>query len=166
MDPIEMLMADHREVEGLFSEFERLAETAPEAAMELATQIVTLLEVHTRLEEDLFYPAYRQVAESPRQVLESIEEHHVAKGLMRELKALTQDDERFLPKMAVLREIVDYHVLEEEQELMPRAQRAMRPQQLQELAMQLLDARERLQRQALNLNVTMVREFPVEQPRE
>ncbi|MNS36391.1 DNA nickase [compost metagenome] len=166
MDPIELLMADHREVETLFDQFEAVVEASPERAMAIADQIFSALTVHAEVEEKLVYPALKDALDEPLDVLAAIEEHHVAKLLVKELKAMTLDDERFEAKLLVLEEMVRNHVEEEERELLPLAKALLPREVYTELGLQIADTQDRLRRQALNLNVSMVREYPVEQPKQ
>ncbi|HVQ24831.1 MAG TPA: hypothetical protein VMV01_06630, partial [Planctomycetota bacterium] len=53
------------------------------------------------------------------QVLEALEEHHVAKTTLAELDKMKVDDERYEAKMTVLRESVEHHVAEEEGSMFP-----------------------------------------------
>jgi hypothetical protein len=56
---IEALKQDHRRVEGLFSEFE--SATEDKRKQELVAMICAELNIHTRLEEEIFYrPAARR----------------------------------------------------------------------------------------------------------
>ena len=84
------------------------------------------LDLHTRLEEHFFYPAFRAAAGSKRaeeMVLEAYEEHHVVKLVLAELPRVNPDDERFEAKMTVLAELVEHHVEEEEKEMFKLAQK-------------------------------------------
>src|SRR5437868_5241050 len=56
-DAVQMLKADHKQVKQLF---ERFHSAPPEERSNIAGQLFTELEVHTKLEEELFYPAVRE----------------------------------------------------------------------------------------------------------
>lgn len=165
-DPVALLMADHREVEMLFAEFERRAEAGTIAIRDVLDQIVTALTVHAELEETLLYPALKDALDEPLAVLEAVEEHHVVKILLREIQGVAVDDERLDAKMHVLKEAVRHHVEEEEQELLPLVPSLLSKAERHELGVELLETRNRLMNEAGPLRVTMVREFPVEQPKE
>ena len=55
-DAVRLLKADHREVEGLFGEFQRTR--SDERREEVAAQICQALRAHTTIEEEIFYPAF------------------------------------------------------------------------------------------------------------
>ncbi len=57
MNAVKALKDDHEEVKGLFREFDSAGEKALKTKLKLAREIITELEVHTDLEEEIFYPA-------------------------------------------------------------------------------------------------------------
>ena len=59
---IELLKADHREVEGLFKEFEKLEKDGGEAVEPVIATACTELEIHDKIEMEIFYPAVREQA--------------------------------------------------------------------------------------------------------
>ena len=124
----EMLRKDHLKVKALFREYEELGDRAHKSKQRLAEQIFAELEIHTRLEEEVFYPAAREADEEElgEVVAEGFEEHHVADVLIAEIRALQPDDERFDAKMKVLSENIEHHIEEEETEMLPGAERALR----------------------------------------
>jgi hemerythrin superfamily protein len=134
MDAIKLLKQDHREVEALFKRFEKAGEKAVKQKQQIAHQVIKLLSIHASVEEELLYPAARELSEElEEQVLESLEEHHVAKATLAELDKMKADDERFHAKMTVLIENIRHHVKEEEQELFPMLRKLMSNAQLEAL---------------------------------
>ena len=129
-DAVEMLKADHEKVRGLFRQFFETGERAIKTRQKLADHIFHEIEVHARLEEEVFYPAVRAVADEQGEdvVAESVEEHHVVELLLGELKALSPEDEQFEPKMKVLFENVDHHIEEEETVMLPDARKKLKSQ--------------------------------------
>ncbi len=125
MDAIKQLKEDHDKVKDLFRQFERAR--SADKKKQLADEIMMELEVHSTIEEEIFYPAVRERGGSDQQevVAESIEEHHVVDMLMKEIKELDPSDERFEAKMTVLIENVEHHIEEEEQEMLPDAKKKL-----------------------------------------
>lgn len=123
MDPLQLLKKQHREVEGLFKKALK-AEGASERK-HLMQQIAHDLELHTKIEEDVFYPAIRAIEakKAEEMVLEAYEEHHVVKLVLKELPGVDPEDERFHAKMTVLKELVKHHVEEEEKEMFKLAKK-------------------------------------------
>ena len=139
MDAIKVLTADHDEVRGLFAQFREAKEAEDSDRMqELQKQIFSELETHTRIEEDIFYPAVRDLRddELTETVAEGLQEHHVVKVLMREIEDVS-GDETFESKMTVLIENVEHHAEEEEQELFPDLREKMDEARRQELGAEL-----------------------------
>ena len=118
-DVFEMLKADHRHVQNLFTKFE---DADKRARASIADETLTALEVHAALEEELVYPAVAEVIDDEELVNEAKEEHHVAKVLIKELRKMDAEDEGFSTKFKVLGELVGHHIEEEEGEMFPQAQ--------------------------------------------
>jgi hypothetical protein len=111
-DAIALLKADHRKVEGLFASFEAAKGDGKKKA--LAEQICLELTVHTKIEEDIFYPACEGAVEEDL-LKEAYVEHDGAKVLIAEIEAGGPDDEFYDAKVKVLSEMIEHHVGEEEQ---------------------------------------------------
>lgn len=134
MDAIKLLKEDHRQVEALFKRFEKSGEKAVKQKQAIAYQVVKMLSQHASVEEELLYPAARELSKDlEEQVLEALEEHHVAKATLAEIDKMSADDERFDAKMTVLMENIRHHVKEEEQELFPMLRKLMSTAQLEAL---------------------------------
>jgi len=127
MDALTLLTADHNRVRGLFTRFQAAHEADDQAtAVQLATKIFDELEVHTTIEETVFYPAITDVTDEVHElVVEGEEEHKVAKDLMTEVRALPPEDEHWAAKMKVLIESVEHHAEEEETEMFPQLRSAL-----------------------------------------
>jgi hemerythrin superfamily protein len=126
MDALELLTADHNRVRGLFSRFKEADEKDHDAeAAELAGKIVEELEVHTTIEEEIFYPAVHDESEEIGELVdEGLQEHHVAKTLIEELGSLDAGSDEWTAKMKVLIENVEHHAKEEEEEMFPKVRSA------------------------------------------
>jgi hemerythrin superfamily protein len=128
MNAIELLTQDHKVVKALFRKFEKAKK--PETQLEIAQQVFTELAAHTAIEEEIFYPAYKEAAkqEGEELVAESLEEHHVVKMLIEEMQALDPSDEAWEAKFTVLTENVEHHAEEEEKEMFPDAKKRLAKQ--------------------------------------
>ena len=112
-DAISLLKADHRQVEGWFSSFEKTRSEARK--QQLASKICSALKVHTRIEEEIFYPAFLEQAQEEDIHHEAVVEHAGAKKLIAEIEGATPTDEYYDAKVTVLSEMIKHHVKEEEQ---------------------------------------------------
>src|SRR5688500_1812080 len=106
-DAITLLKKDHKLVQGLFKQFEKLhkKDGSDSEKQEVANQILKELTAHAFVEETIFYPMVRDsVEETDDIILESYEEHHLAKMSLTELEKMDPTDERFDAKVMVLKE--------------------------------------------------------------
>ena len=112
-DAISLLKADHRQVEGWFSEFQKSKSAAKK--QQLASRICEALIVHTTIEEEIFYPAFLEATEDKDIHHEAIVEHDGAKKLIEQIQAMSPEGDYFDAKVTVLSEMIKHHVKEEEQ---------------------------------------------------
>jgi hemerythrin superfamily protein len=122
-DALQLLMAEHREVKALFQQYQKLADAGGrgDERMLLASQICVALTVHTQMEEELLYPAAREVLTRDEDIVdEAYVEHAGAKSLIAQIKTMTSDQPLFDAKVKVLGEYIDHHVKEEESEFFPK----------------------------------------------
>jgi hemerythrin superfamily protein len=114
MNAIEFLTFQHEQVSKLFDDFESTNEKA------IADRIFKELEIHTQLEEQIFYPAVQAIDNDL--VVESIADHDMVKDIIEELRDLDIDDEEFQDKFQELRASVEDHVAVEETEMFPEVE--------------------------------------------
>ena len=132
-DAIVLLKEDHKKVQQLFKRFEGLGPNASKTKKEVVDKIVEELSLHSGIEEQIFYPAAREVLEDDSMVLEDLEEHHIMKWTLSELHGMRPEDERFDAKVRVLTELVRHHIQEEEQDLFPTLRQLLGRKRLQEI---------------------------------
>jgi hemerythrin superfamily protein len=137
MKATDLLKKQHRQVEKLFKEVEKTED--PKQRRKLMEQIAADLKMHTQIEEEIFYPAVREVgtAKAEEMIDEAFEEHHVVDLVLAELPQVDPEDERFAAKMTVLSELVKHHVEEEEEEMFPMAEKKLGAERIKELGQQL-----------------------------
>ncbi len=111
-DAIKLLKADHRQVEGWFSQFKKAKKA--DRKKDLADRICNALKMHTAIEEEIFYPAFLAATEDTEIHHEAEVEHAGAKRLIAEIEGMGPDDEYYDAKMKVLSEMIKHHVKEEE----------------------------------------------------
>lgn len=139
-DALQILRDDHKRVKELFREFE--ATDNRQAQKRLVDTALIELEVHTTLEEELFYPVLRQEGEAEL-MDEAEEEHHVAELLIDELRRVRQIDSKAKAKFMVLAESVKHHIDEEESEVLPKAAE-VGPERLQQIGQQMEQRKQQL----------------------
>lgn len=131
LDAIDLLVAQHREVDALFAAYQEAGESAFRTKEKIYETIAAKLRLHAELEETHFYPAAARVIAD--QVREGEEEHAVFKDLLDKIDELAAEDETFDAKVTVLRELVHHHVGEEERDLFPVCKSKLSSERLKEL---------------------------------
>ena len=101
-DAIELLKKDHAQVKKAFKQFERAKYKDPNALREFVATICNDLRIHTRLEEEIFYPAVRAKLKDDDLMNEALIEHNSAKTLIADIARLGGDDPMFKPSVTVL----------------------------------------------------------------
>jgi hypothetical protein len=134
MDAFELLNDDHKKVAQLF---DKLEAASGKAKLNLFEEIKGELELHTHIEETIFYPALEKPRETHDLTLEAYEEHKMVKRLLSELTGATSANEEWEAKATVLRENVEHHVDEEENELFDKANDALSDEQIESLGDQM-----------------------------
>ena len=118
------LRQDHKKVQSLFKKFDQAK--GIEAKRRFAMQAISELEVHARVEEEIFYPAVKRAIDETELVDEAEQEHQEAKSLISKLKEMkgqnNGEGEDFKSKFSELQEAIQHHVEEEEGEMFPKVE--------------------------------------------
>jgi hemerythrin-like domain-containing protein len=141
MDAISLLKQDHQKVRQLLK---RLTSNGTE---ELLEQVEAELKVHTQIEEEIFYPAFKDSIRSEKDAhiyYEALEEHHVVDLVLPEIKSSSEGSDQFEAKAKVLKDLVEHHAEEEESQMFPKARKAMGAARLRELGEELRERKEEL----------------------
>jgi len=145
MDAFNLLKADHQKVAELFDQLEA---ADGKAKLQVFEQIRMELELHAHIEEKIFYPALEKPRETHDLTLEAYEEHDVVKKLLRQLSRAKSANDEWEAQAKVLRENVEHHVEEEENELFPKAESALGEERIEALGEELAAEKNRKQRTA------------------
>lgn len=121
-DAIDMLIEDHERVKELFKSFKELEDSQDPALIDIVSTACLELMVHSKLEEEIFYPAVRKVAteELDKLLAEADVEHESIDLLVEKLATVQLDEEMYKANFTVVREYVEHHVKEEEDEMFPK----------------------------------------------
>ena len=125
-DAIDFLLEDHRRVDKLFRDFESVNRDDPDVVQELVEITCMELQIHSILEEEIFYPAVRsQLEDDDREhqdrLNEAEVEHETVDDMVAKLQELESDDAMYAAYFRVLSEYVRHHVQQEETDLFPLA---------------------------------------------
>lgn len=137
----DLLRADHEAVAALFEQYRDAMDTASDGRGPIAQQICIQLEMHTDIEEGIFYPAVRQEADDL--VEESLREHADISECVGLLRDMRPEDADFDSTMLRMMELVEAHVAMEEDELFPPVEERM-PATLERMAADILQRKEEL----------------------
>jgi hemerythrin superfamily protein len=146
MDAIQLLKADHRQVEEWFEEFEK--SRSDDKKEKLAHKICTALTVHTQIEEEIFYPAYLDATGDDEMHDEAHVEHDGAKKLIAEIEMGKPGENMWEAKVSVLSEMIKHHVHEEEMRDGMFAKAKKSSMDLDEIGMQLAARKKELMKDA------------------
>jgi hemerythrin superfamily protein len=125
-DAIDLLKQDHRRVESLFKEFEKAHKSDEQAAAdEIIDTACAELQIHDKLETEIFYPAVHQQAEEEQEELldEAEVEHTTVRDLIQKIMDMGAGAEKRDAHFTVLMEYVKHHVKEEEKEMFPKVKK-------------------------------------------
>jgi hypothetical protein len=144
---IEVLRADHERLRQLLPMLADEA-IASDKRRELLDEVEQAIKIHSLIEEEIFYPVYKEAANSKDAVdmyFESLEEHHVVDMLLPELKPLDASSDAFRAKAKVLRELFEHHAKEEEEDMFRKAAEMISAATMQEIG-------DRMQRRKIELD--------------
>lgn len=139
-DALELLKRDHRNVEGMFYQYEQAQD--PDERTRIAHEVVNELAVHGEIEELRFYPRMREVLPNGDKLAdEAISEHLEAKQVLNEIDSMTAHDDGFHERMTQLMADIRHHVEEEETEMLPAIRRQLSAEELADLGEKMESAR-------------------------
>lgn len=137
MDAIALLKSDHQALRALLEQLEKSTPRGAKTRKELLTKIEANLKAHTSIEEEIFYPAFKDAgkkSDDDKMYFEALEEHRAAGDLV--LPDLLDTDpvsDKFGGRAKVLKELVEHHADEEEKEMFPRAKKLLTKEELADL---------------------------------
>jgi hemerythrin superfamily protein len=122
-DAIDQLVADHQKVKGLFSQFENMkAGVSAEERGALVQKIRDELTVHETVENDVFFPAVREVLRSKDALQEATVEQEDAGDAIHALGELTPSEPGYEEKVNQLGSKIAAHAADEEKDVFPKVQ--------------------------------------------
>ena len=118
-----LIRMDHSHVMMAFHRYQ--ADTGPARKRALADHVCMALEVHAQLEEEIFYPAMREIATGASVVAKSVPEHDEMRRLIARVREVEPGDDAFDSVFMELMRDVIHHVADEETVLLPAAERLL-----------------------------------------
>ena len=117
-----MIRMDHAHVLTTFHQYQ--VDTPPRVKKGLVDAVCVALEIHAQLEEEIFYPALRAIAETET-VKKSVPEHDQMRRLITQLRNLDPIHATYDETFFELMNTVMHHVADEETLLLPAAERVL-----------------------------------------
>ena len=144
MDALSLLKEDHDKVKKLMKELDSTTERGVKTREELFATVREELTVHETIEEEIFYPALKAHPKTKDIALEGYEEHHVVDMVMAEIEGLPFDDEKWGAKFKVMKENIEHHIEEEEDQMFKQARQVFEEEELKALGEQMTARKEQL----------------------
>jgi hemerythrin superfamily protein len=121
----DVIRADHEKARAMLKELCGVPETDGERRKLLFADLKAELMVHQHVEEAVFYDRLKDIQATRPDALEAINEHHIVDTLLEELDDMAKDNDRWTAKLGVLRELVEHHMEEEEDEFFAHAKKVV-----------------------------------------
>jgi hemerythrin superfamily protein len=145
MDALELLKSDHDRVKSLFEQFK--STNGLQAQKHIFKSIRQELEIHTYIEETIFYPAFRNFQDFQELLDDAYTEH---KAVKEKLNALVSDiegrteipTEEFTMRVSEIIDSVLEHVEMEEEELFPMVRKQMKRPEREQMGRHLQAAKD------------------------
>jgi hemerythrin superfamily protein len=149
MNVLKILKKDHATVKSLFNKYSRTGKSLLERKTELFEQIRRELQIHSRVEEEIFYPAIKALngPESRRLISQALKEHKDVDDLLMQISRLKPTDRSFEDKIEALFENVDLHIEVEEGEIFQFIEENCSEEVLNDLGRQIEERKKALDRQ-------------------
>ena len=147
---IELLKEDHKKLKALLTELTETTNRAEKKRRELLEKIEMEVLIHARIEEEIFYPAFKDAGNSEFSKLyfEALEEHRtVEKMVLPDLKKTPPTSDQFSGRAKVLKELIEHHADEEEQDMFKKAAKSLSKEELVALGEQMSERKLALQRE-------------------
>lgn len=136
MNAIDLLKADHERVKAILTQLSESTERGVKKRTDLLAKLEMEITIHTRLEEEILYPAFKEAGGKEQDIMyyEAKEEHRTVDALvLPDLKATDPASLEFSGRVKVVKELLEHHIEEEEEEMFPQAKKLLGNATLEEL---------------------------------
>ncbi|MGI8544820.1 MAG: hemerythrin domain-containing protein [Aridibacter sp.] len=145
MDAFKFIKKEHDRMDKTFAEIADTTEQSGEKREELFEKLKKDLEIHMRIEEAILYPELKAHKKTEDKGYEGIAEHDVGKNLLREMDSMPKDNKEWTAKFDVLKESMEHHNKEEEDDLFPDARKVLSQEKIDEMGEKLVDEKKKLE---------------------
>jgi hemerythrin superfamily protein len=140
MNAIDLLTQDHVRVKDILSQLSESTDRALKKRVDLLAKLEMEITIHTQLEEEILYPAFKEAGGKEQDVMyyEAKEEHRTVDALvLPDLKQTDPGTPEFSGRVKVVKELLEHHIEEEEEEMFPQALELLGKDKLDELGAQM-----------------------------
>ncbi|HEX8592006.1 MAG TPA: hemerythrin domain-containing protein [Pseudomonas sp.] len=155
MNAIELLEQDHVRVKDILTQLSESTERALKKRTDLLSKLEMELTIHTQLEEEILYPAFKEAGGKEQDVMyyEAKEEHRTVDSLvLPDLKATDPGSPEFSGRVKVIKELLEHHIEEEEEEMFPQCKELLGNERLEEIGAQMETLKAELKKQLAAVN--------------
>ncbi|WP_119461708.1 hemerythrin domain-containing protein [Rhodospirillaceae bacterium SYSU D60014] len=135
MDLWQLIKNDHDNVDEIFRQI--LQESSGDLRDKLFLQLKRELMLHTKVEEDVFYPALKHFDETRMYLADAHKEHDEVKTRLEELGKGSKDSPEWARKLGELKGVIQHHVRDEEDKIFPAAQKVIDASRAEDLKRQI-----------------------------
>ncbi|EIK97261.1 hemerythrin hhe cation binding domain-containing protein [Pseudomonas sp. M47T1] len=140
MNAIELLKADHEKVKSILAQLSESTDRGIKKRTDLLAKLEMEITIHTRLEEEILYPAFKQAGgkDEAEMYYEAKEEHRTVDSLvLPDLKVTDPSTPEFAGRVKVVKELLEHHIEEEETDMFPDAEKLLGKEALEALGEQM-----------------------------
>ncbi len=130
MKATQLLRMHHQDIDQLF---DRLEAARDSERNERRDELCATLVAHSVIEREQFYPMCAPTEAFDNEISQALEEHAIVEWTTQRLLAVSTDDPSFAAKVVVLRELFKRHVDEEEDAILPAAERLFDDHELEDV---------------------------------
>ncbi|XBQ16442.1 MAG: hemerythrin domain-containing protein [Oceanicaulis sp.] len=132
-DIFKEIRKDHDQARELMDQIMETSNDAAETRAALFDKFKLDMWSHNKIEEALFYQPLREAKETRGEAMEALSEHHVAGGLIEELDAMPKGSDAWIGKFSALKDMIEHHMQEEENEVFSDARKVIKEDRAEEL---------------------------------
>jgi hypothetical protein len=121
----DVILADHEKARGMIAKLDKTKDDEGEKRAKLFAKLKVELMMHQHVEESVFYNTLKDIEATRPDALEAINEHHVVDTLLEELDVMPKEGDEWKAKFGVLKELVEHHMDEEEDEFFDHAKKVI-----------------------------------------
>jgi hemerythrin-like domain-containing protein len=129
------LKADHKLVKQILKQLEATSEESPDKRVKFLKKLKEALVPHSRAEEQVFYDRLKksEVKEADDLAFEGYEEHALVDHLLIQFEQTQPNDKKWTALMSVVKESLEHHIEEEEENIFKKAKKSFDRQMANEM---------------------------------